>query len=135
VWQGKPAAANTLYPNQITIDIDNTSNRGVMGVMATYDKSVSMQDITLSIDRRYGKWAFPKNSTSPVKLWRVEPEKFAIQLSEDDGVKYVIYMAFAPNNQVFEDWVKSGAFGSRSHGPQATPGGSEQAPKTPCGEK
>ena len=116
VWQDKLAATNALYPKQVIIDIDNTSGRGVVGVMATYDKSVSINDIKLSIDQRYGKWAFSTNGNSPVKLWRVEPEKFAIALApEDDGTKHVIYLAFATNAQVFEDWTNSGAFGGLAH--------------------
>jgi hypothetical protein len=117
MWLGEPSG-NALYPTQVTIDIDNSSKRGVIGIMATYDESVSMDDIQLSIDRHYSKWAFPKNSTSVVKLWRVESEKFAIQLSEDGGVKRVIYMAFAGKDQVFKDWVKSGAFGNSAAAPQ-----------------
>jgi hypothetical protein len=72
------------------IDIDK---RSVQGVIATYDKSVSIDDIKMSIDERYGKWALVSNGTEPVKLWRVEPEKFAIQLAvHEDGVKQVIYL-------------------------------------------
>jgi hypothetical protein len=51
------------------------------GIVAVYDKSVSMDDLKTSIDERYGKWGRADNATLPVKLWRVEPQKFAIQLA------------------------------------------------------
>lgn len=51
-----------------------------------YDKSVSLQEVKAAIDQRYGKWALAENDNAsvPVKLWRVEPEKFAIQLAAAD---------------------------------------------------
>jgi hypothetical protein len=36
------------------------------------------------IDKQYAKWAQPDNSTLPVKMWRVESQQFAIQLSIAD---------------------------------------------------
>jgi hypothetical protein len=77
------------------------------GFTAIYDKSISLGDVKAAIDERYGKWAFPKNDDAamPVKLWRVESEKFAIQLSVADkkdekmniadvGTKVAIYIGF-----------------------------------------
>jgi hypothetical protein len=72
---------------------------------ALYDKSVSVDDVRTAINERYEKWALADFANSPVKLWRVEPEKFAIQLSvagkEDEkrniaetGTKRAIYIAF-----------------------------------------
>lgn len=52
-----------------------------LGLQAIYEKSVSLDDLKASIDEQYGKWALSSNSSSPVKLWRVESEKLAIQLS------------------------------------------------------
>jgi len=71
--------------------------------LAHYDKSVSMSDIKASIDGHYGKSTYViDNETSPVKVWRVEPEKIAIQLSEEDnGMKELIYLsADAWHNQL-----------------------------------
>ena len=76
------------------------------GMTATYDKSIPVEDVRAAIDERYGRWALPLDDPSgPVKLWRVEPEKFAIQLSvadkkdekmniADAGTKQAIYIAF-----------------------------------------
>lgn len=52
-----------------------------LGLEAIYEKSVSMDDLKVAIDKEYGQWAQPGNANLPVKLWRVEPEQFAIQLA------------------------------------------------------
>src|SRR6266436_8882827 len=92
VWQDIPTDAAAIYPHNISIDIENGA---VLGVEAHYDKSVSMGDIKASIDGHYGKSTYViDNETSPVKVWRVEPEKIAIQLAvENDGMKQVIYLS------------------------------------------
>jgi len=48
---------------------------------ALYDRSLPLDDVRAAIDERYGKWAIPEFANSSIKIWRVEPEKFAIQLS------------------------------------------------------
>jgi hypothetical protein len=76
-------------------------------MMVLYDKTIPADDIKAAIDERYGEWALPSNrdASVPVKLWRVEPEKFAIQLSVADkkdekrnvaeaGTNLAIYLAF-----------------------------------------
>jgi len=92
VWQDIPTDGATIYPYNISIDIDNGA---VLGIVAHYDKSVSVGDIKELIDNHYGKSTYViDNETSPVKVWRVEPEKIAIQLSaEDNGMKQVIYLS------------------------------------------
>jgi len=83
LWLDTPADTNTIYPKQVSIDVRDSCP---MGVMARYDKSVSIQEVKAAIDQRYGKWALSENDDAsvPVKLWRVEPEEFAIQLSVVD---------------------------------------------------
>ncbi len=92
VWQDIPTDAAAIYPHNISIDIENGA---VLGIVALYDKSVSVADIKASIDDHYGKSTYViDNETSPVKVWRAEPEKIAIQLAvEDDGMKQVIYLS------------------------------------------
>lgn len=84
LWQDKPEDANAIYPKQVSIDIQNSC---VSGLVARYDRNISIQEIKAAIDERYGKWALGKNEdpSVPVKLWRVEPEKFAIQLAAVDA--------------------------------------------------
>jgi len=85
------ADSHALYPRNISIDIDD---EGVLGVVARYDRPATIDDIRASINKRYGKWVFPKDHAGPAALWRVEPEKVAIQLSEnDDGTKEVVYLS------------------------------------------
>ena len=77
----------------------------IYGVTALYDKSIPFEDIASAIDARYTRWAKPDFAHAPPRLWRVEPEKFAIQLSvagrEDEksnvaeaGTVQAIYIAF-----------------------------------------
>ena len=72
---------------------------------AFYDKSVSLYDIEVAIDEHYSSSKLRDFDKSSLRLWRVESEKFAIQLSEADrrdkkmfgqepGTKNVIYIAF-----------------------------------------
>ncbi len=83
LWQDSPTQANAIYPRQVIIDIFGNDSCP-RGILALYEKSVSTDDIKAALDRRYGKWAWADTATSPVKLWRVEPEKFAIQLAITD---------------------------------------------------
>ena len=104
LWLEKPAEANAVFPKQTIIDMNQNC---LYGMRVLYDKSVPLADVKAAIDERYGKWAYAKNddATMPVKLWRVESEKFAIQLSVADkkdekmnvaeaGTKEAIYIAF-----------------------------------------
>lgn len=71
--QPQPGA---IYPRQIMVDM----NEGcIYGLTATYDKSVPPALIKSAVDQRYKQWAL--DSQPPLSLWRVEPQKFAIQLS------------------------------------------------------
>ena len=103
LWLEKSAETNALFPKQLVIDMNQNC---LYGMTATYDKSIPVEDVRAAIDERYGRWALPLDDPSgPVKLWRVEPEKFAIQLSvadkkdekmniADAGTKQAIYIAF-----------------------------------------
>jgi hypothetical protein len=102
LWSGKSVEANPVFPKQLIIDMNQSC---LYGMTALYDKSVAVDDVKAAIDERYEKWALADFANSPVKLWRVEPEKFAIQLSvagkEDEkrniaeaGTKKAIYISF-----------------------------------------
>lgn len=102
LWLGESAQGNGVFPKQVIVDVNKDC---IYGLTASYDKSVPIDEIKSAIDGRYGKWATPESVDTPLKLWRVEPEKFAIHLStagrEDErknlaeaGTKQVIYIAF-----------------------------------------
>jgi hypothetical protein len=102
LWSGKSVEANAVFPKQLIIDMNQSC---LYGMTALYDKSISLKDVEAAIDERYEKWAHAENADSPVKPRRVEPEKFAIQLSvagkEDEKkniaeaeTKQAIYIAF-----------------------------------------
>jgi hypothetical protein len=102
VWLEKSAETNAVFPKQVTIDMNQSC---LYGMTALCDRSAPLDDIRAAIDERYRKWAVPEFINSPLKIWRVEPEKFAIQLSvaskkdktgnmADAGTKQAIYIAF-----------------------------------------
>ncbi len=104
LWLERSPEQNAVFPKQLIIDMNQSC---LYGMTVLYDKSIPASDVKAAIDGRYGKWALPSNDDAavPVKLWRVEPEKFAIQLSVADkkdekmniaeaGSKQVIYIAF-----------------------------------------
>lgn len=87
LWLDESGQADAIYPVNISVDI-SAADTCPRGIVALYDKSVSTADIQAALDQRYGKWAQVGNATSTLKLWRVEPAKFAIQLAtigEGDG--------------------------------------------------
>jgi len=89
LWQDASADGVPIYPQNLNIDIENGA---VLGIVAHYEKSVSTDELRDAINGRYAKWIFidPKN----LPVWRVEPERIAIQLSvEDNGMKEVIYLS------------------------------------------
>lgn len=58
VLQRPLADTNVPYPKQVSIDFDQASGRGVMAV---YDKSVSIDELKLAIDDRYGKMSLARH--------------------------------------------------------------------------
>jgi hypothetical protein len=101
-WLEESPETNVVFPKQVIIDMNQNC---LYGMTALYDASISVNDVRAAIDERYGKWAVPEFANSPLKIWRVEPEKFAIQLSvaskkdekrniADAGTTQAIYLAF-----------------------------------------
>jgi hypothetical protein len=104
LWSEKSTEANAVFPKQLIIDMNQSC---LYGLTVLYDKSTPVNDVKAALDERYAKWALPDNNDAavPVKLWRVEPEKLAIQLRVADkkdekrniaevGTKLAIYIAF-----------------------------------------
>jgi hypothetical protein len=104
LWSDRSTEANAEFPKQVIIDMNQSC---LYGMTVLYDKSIPLNDLKAALDQRYGKWALPENdrAAESVKLWRVESEKFAIQLSVADkkdekrnaveaGTKQAIYLAF-----------------------------------------
>jgi hypothetical protein len=91
IWSDDTTSPGATFPQKVSVDIDD---KGVLGVDAKYSKSTALDDISASIDSRYRKWVFPKDQAGRHTLWRVDPERLAIQLSENaDGTKEVIYLS------------------------------------------
>jgi hypothetical protein len=101
LWSEK-TEQSTVFPKQVSFDMNQNC---IYGITALYDKSVSFDAIKSAIDEQYAKWAKVEYPGSTLKAWRVEPERFGIQLSvatksdqkrniADEGTKQVIYIAF-----------------------------------------
>jgi len=55
------------------------------------------------VNERYGQWAKAEFRTGPVRIWRIEPEKFVIQLAQaDTGMVQLIYLSFDPKHPTSE---------------------------------
>lgn len=82
LWQQR-TDAKAIYPKQMSMDIKGSCP---LGIVARYDASVSLEEIKAAVDQRYGRWAMKENENAniPIKLWRVEPGKYAIQLAPID---------------------------------------------------
>jgi hypothetical protein len=99
-WLEKSEQPNAVFPKQVIIDMNQDC---LYGFTALYDSSIPLDEIRNALDDRYGKWAV--SLANPLNVWRIEPDKFAIQLSVADkndqkrhiaeaGTKQVIYIAF-----------------------------------------
>jgi len=81
-------------------------NQGCLyGLTALYEKSIPAEEVMAAIDARYEKSSLSNFANSSLRLWRIEPDKFAIQMSVADkadekkhiteaGTTRVIYIAF-----------------------------------------
>jgi hypothetical protein len=109
IWQQDQGEKSPLYPRQIMMDHFD-KNGCPQGIVVLYDKSTSVSAIKKAIDQRYGKWAKTNNAASLLNLWRVEPERFAIQLATirdsvhetgavgEEGMHQVMYLSFSVAN-------------------------------------
>src|SRR5260370_26003319 len=83
VWKQDSVDGGVVYPAQVLTDFVNGE---VVGLTAVYDKSISKKELRAAINTLYEKWALHIDG-----LWRVEPERIVIQLSESsNGEKEVI---------------------------------------------
>ena len=81
LWLDQPTTAKPIYPASLTVDNFESGGNCPHGVMAFYDKSVSFDDIKRALDQHWQKWAVSDHSNPRILLWRVESERFAIQLA------------------------------------------------------
>jgi hypothetical protein len=86
------AYSDAIYPWQVWVDFTDGK---VIGLTAFYDQPTTIEDVQAAVDELYGKWAMADFRTGPVRLWRVEPEKFAINVSQaGSGMVQLIYLTF-----------------------------------------
>ena len=109
LWLDADASPGAKYPKQLRIDFSDGStittpngslfefpNGASYGLTAVYDKSVRIDDVQASINAIYSQWAYGDSGSLPVKLWRITPEKFVIQLATtDEGAPQILYLPIA----------------------------------------
>ena len=114
LWLEENLPADAIYPLRMNLDIfdgfDPPKLRGAdqngapYGLITWYDKSVLPEEVEAAINSVYGRSMVRDTEDTPVKLWRVESEKFVIQLVKcgkhfdgcDEGNIQLIYLAFVP---------------------------------------
>jgi hypothetical protein len=97
LWQDEKPQPGEIYP--VRMFMDHFDKDGCpQGLLALYDKSTSEDQIRAAINQRYGKRSKAEN------LWRVEAERFAIQLTTvkdnkkkcipEEEMRQLIYLSF-----------------------------------------
>jgi len=97
LWSESPSEGN-VFPKQVTVDMDSGC---LYALRASYDKSVSFDEVKAAINEHYGEWALNQFGDSRMKLWRIEPDKFAINLSVADKKDEKMNIAEAGTKQVY----------------------------------
>ena len=113
LWLIDGPMPDAKYPKHLRMDFSDGSTittpngslfefpNGVpYGLTAVYDKSVTIEAVEASINEHYAKWTYG-DPTPKLKLWRVEPEKFVIQLTSQKDGPQVIYLPIAAKNPRF----------------------------------
>jgi hypothetical protein len=86
LWKEDSSDRDAAYPAQILTDFVNGS---IVGLTAVYNKSMSVEAIRTAINDRYATWTVKDLNG----MWRVEPERLVIQLTERaDGTKQLVYL-------------------------------------------
>jgi hypothetical protein len=99
LWQDEKPQPGEIYPERMFVDHFDKDGCP-QGLLALYNKSTSLDEIRAAINQRYGQWS----KGLPQDLWRVEPERFAIQLvtikgkknkcMADEEMRQLIYLSF-----------------------------------------
>ncbi len=104
VLPDKAADPDATYPWQVMVDINGGE---VIGLIALYDQPTTMDDLQAAVDERYGKFAMAQFRTGPARLWRVEPENTAIQLSvAGSGMVQLIYLTFGAKHPASDQAIE-----------------------------
>jgi hypothetical protein len=110
LWLINDPVPDAKYPKQLKIDFSDGSPTGhgslfeipdgaPYGLIAVYDKSVTIEAVEASINEHYAKWTYG-DPDPKLKLWRVEPEKFVIQLASHKDGPWLIYLPVATKSLI-----------------------------------
>jgi hypothetical protein len=89
-----PYNKKTIHPAQILFDIN--SNKEISGIIAKYNtEDVSFGDVEQALNSIYIKWKLEGFQNTPLRLWRVEKKRFAINLSlDEENDIQIIFLTF-----------------------------------------
>ncbi len=81
LWAAEANSPGAVFPIQLNMDI---AKGCIYGFRARYSSEIPFATVQAAIDRKYGSFGVQLRGDRevPLKLWRVTPEKFAIQLSQ-----------------------------------------------------
>jgi len=85
------SAKNIIYPFEIVVDIEDGK---VTAIKASYNNSLGLEEVVSEINKLYKKWALKGFENTNMRLWRVEPYKFAISVSQEENCIEVIILPF-----------------------------------------
>ena len=88
------SSQRTIYPIGVSIDVDAGK---ITGVVFHYEKSVAIHLIESEVNNTFSEWKVKPSTNNDVgvRLWRVEPMRFTIQLSTDnDGNPKLVYLGW-----------------------------------------
>lgn len=85
----KETDGGAINPEQFMIDI---SKEKISGIVAIYGKNVEFSELTKAINKKYKRWLLEISKNNSLKIWRITPKKFTIQLSmhDEDRAQIVI---------------------------------------------
>ncbi len=80
-----------IYPFEIVLDIEDGK---ITALKASYNSSLGLEKVESEINKLYKKWALKGFEDTNMRLWRIEPYKFAISVSQEENCIEVIILPF-----------------------------------------
>jgi|SRR5579863_8096647 len=87
VFQEGVVIERRVYPEEIAIVMK--SGR-VNEIRAQYPADVSFESLQTEMDKKYGQWRLKMAEKVPLRVWRVLPQKFVVQLALNDDRKVIL---------------------------------------------
>ena len=93
-----------VEPSSIQVDVEKGKYRGAI---VYYPHELSIEEARASINKLYKQYERKLLVEDWMGAWRIEEEKFAILLFQEEEHIKVIYNQFVPNEVLFKELTKS----------------------------